>query len=122
MITNDVFNFINTDRYSGAAEIGVTFFTSVYVYQICSNLPDNLFGYKPKLVIKDDCCSTNIIAECTLENNRAQLQVDRGIINFIVEANDTLLWPLGMFYYEITIESADNLIFRLAHGKFQISC
>jgi hypothetical protein len=208
MIVNGVFNYINTDRYVAALEKGVTFVSSLYVFQECSNAPNDLTGYKPKLVVRKKLNpdrplpvpprsyvidwtsgttetvthnlntkdlevsvyniatgasilisdivrptvnsvvlsvpdeptgsgykivifaampqvalvneSTEIIFECTLENNRAELQADRGIINFIVSAEDTELFPEGMFVYEITVTSIENIIFRLAYGKFQI--
>jgi hypothetical protein len=120
MYTNDVFNFINTDRYSGALEKGITFVANCYVYQECSNLPDNLTGYLPRLEVKPTFASEEIILECTIDNDRAELQAGRGIINFIVSAEDTLDLPVGMFTYEITIKSLDDLVFRLSYGKFQI--
>lgn len=120
MFINDVFNFINTDRYSGALEKGITFIANCYVYQECSNLPDNLTDYRPRLEVKPTFASDEIILECTLDNNRVELQPERGIVNFIVSAEDTLDLPVGMFTYEITITSIENIVFRLAYGKFQI--
>lgn len=122
MVTSSVFNFINTDRYSGAAQKGVTFTTSCYVYQVCSSLPDDLNNYRPRLVVRDTFCSPTIIVDCTLDNDRAELQGDRGIVNFIISAEDTALLPAGMFVYEITITSLDDLVFRLAYGKFEVMC
>jgi hypothetical protein len=120
MYTNDVFNFINTDRYSGALEKGITFIANCYVYQECSNLPNNLADYRPRLEVKPTFDSEEIILECTIDNDRAELQADRGIVNFIVSASDTIDLPVGMFTYEITITSIENIVFRLAYGKFQI--
>lgn len=120
MYTNEVFNFINTDRYSGALEKGITFIANAYVYQLCSNLPDDLTGYTAKLEVKETYASELPIFECTLDNNRVEIQPERGIINFIVSAEDTEDLPVGMFVYEITITSLDDIVFRLCYGKFQI--
>ena len=120
MFTNEIFNFVNTDRYSAALEKGITFVANCYVYQECSNIPDDLTGYQPKLEVKPSFDSNEIIFECTLDNDRAELQSDRGIINFILSAEDTMALPVGMFTYEITIKSIDDMVFRLAYGKFQI--
>lgn len=120
MYTNDVFNFVNTDRYSGALEKGITFIANCYVYQLCSNLPNDLTDYYPRLVIKESFADAANIVECTLDNDRVELQGDRGIINFIISAEDTEALPVGRFVYEITITSLDDIVFRLAYGKMEI--
>ena len=120
MITNDVFNYINTDRYSAAAQRGVTFITSIYTYQQCNNRPNNLFGYRPFFTVKQNFETEDKIVECALANDRAEMDAPRGLINFIISSADTQTLPLGTFVYEITIVSDDDLVFRLAYGKFQV--
>jgi len=120
MITNDVFNYINTDRYSAAAQRGVTFISSIYTYQQCDNRPNNLFGFLPFLTIKKNFETEDKIIECSIANGRAEINAERGLINFIISAADTNTLPIGMFIHEITLLSADNLVFRLAYGKFQV--
>lgn len=120
MITNDVFNFINTDRYSAAAQRGVTFISTIYTYQQCDNKPNNLFGYRPLLTVKENFETEDKIIECSIANGRAEIDAPRGLINFIISAADTQTLPLGMFVYEITLVSADDLVFRLCFGKFQV--
>jgi hypothetical protein len=120
MITNDVFNFINTDRYSAALEKGVTFIASAYIYELCSSLPNDLSEYTAKLEVKESYASLTNIFQCTLDNNRVEIQPDRGVINFIVSAEDTELLPVGRFVYEITITSIENIVYRLVRGKFDI--
>lgn len=120
LLSNDVFDFINCDRYSAACQKGVTFATSLYVYQSCNNLPNNLNNYSAKLVVRPEPGSIEIIVECTVENGRVEVQGDRGIIDFYISAADTAQLEPGMFVYEITITSLDDLVFRLAFGKFQI--
>lgn len=121
MISNDTFNFINTDRYSGALQQGITFLTSCYVFESCSDLPNDLTGYLPKFGIQETFGSPGYIAECTIANGRAELLPDRGIINFQISATDTAELPVGMWVYEITITSSDGIVYRLAFGQFEIT-
>ena len=120
MIENDTFNFIDTDRYSAALEKGVTFIVSAYIYELCSSLPNDLSEYTAKLEVKPSYASLTNIFQCTLDNNRVEIQPDRGVINFIVSAEDTESLPVGRFVYEITITSVEDIVYRLVRGKFDI--
>jgi hypothetical protein len=120
MIENDTFNFINTDRYNAALEKGITFIASAYIYELCSSLPNDLSEYAAKFEVKESYASLTNIFQCTLDNDRVEIQSDRGVINFILSAEDTESLPVGRFVYEITITSIEDIVFRLARGKFDI--
>lgn len=118
--TNDVFNYVDCDRYSGALQKGVTFLTTLYVYQSCSNLPNDLSGYTAKLVVRESVGSSTIIFECNELNGRASIDPTKGLVNFSVSAEDSLLFDAGNYVFEATVTSDDNNVFRLAYGRFQI--
>lgn len=118
--TNDVFNYVDCDRYSGALQKGVTFLTTLYVYQSCDNLPNNLTGYTAKLVVKDQPGALTSIFECTELNGRASIEPTKGLVHFQVSAADSLLFEAGNYVFEATVTSADDLVYRLAFGRFQI--
>lgn len=118
--SNEVFNFTNTDRYQAAMQRGITFGATCFVYQSCSQLPNNLNGYQPRLVVKACLNDPTFLFECTTANGRASLNASSGIIYFTVSASDTLGFSPGMYEYQITITATTGVVYRLAMGRFQI--
>ena len=112
----DKINFVATDCDDLSCHTGTTFLVDLYCWQGCaSELPADLTGYQANLIIYDEI-ESNLILNVT----GTIAHPDNGLIQFLIEADDTGDLEIGEYSHVINLTIGTN-IFRIASGKFEVS-
>ena len=112
----DTIDFVKSDCFDYSCHTGVTFSVDMIVYQDCVDTPNDLTGYSAQLLVFNGSESNVVVSVPGIISTPLT-----GAILFNISADDTALLPIGIYNHHIQMTSADNTVYRVAEGTFEIN-
>ena len=105
-------------RFNFVCPQGATF-QPVLIYK-SDNTPVDLDGYTSRLQVRESFESQDLILSLS-EGNGITTGASAGSIAIFVSAEDTSQLISGDHIYDLEIESAEGIVYRLLQGRFNIT-
>ena len=86
-----------------------------------NDAPVNLTGYTARMQIRYKKKTGDLATSLTTENGLITLYPDTGVIELEIEATETEILSIGKSVYDLELESADGIVYRVMEGVVTIS-
>ena len=106
--------------YNLYIEQGATF-QKTLTWKDSSGTPINLTGYTSRMQFRRSAASADALYTASTTNGDITLGGSAGTIAIAIDATDTAAFDFGCAAYDLEVESAGGIVYRLLEGGVEVS-
>jgi hypothetical protein len=106
-------------KYNFICPQGTTF--SKQLSYLINSQPVDLTGYIGRMQVREKYSSPSPTLNLTMENGGISIGECQGAINVYVDAQQTETLVPKKYVYDLEIESADGMVYRIIEGDFLVT-